>query len=203
MEYVVKIIADVLAALYQTAGASLLLAALVMCVYMLGRKQGASPVVRAWIRQFRTSGWFRKHFFLVFYVSMMLFRTLLCRTIWGNPLDHVLGIWSLHNNGELYTENFENLILFLPFIVLLFWAQEERGHYKEKSIQDVLILSFKISFLFSLGIEFCQLFFKLGTFQLADLFFNTVGGLLGGIWYWGFEAAERLRVRFADLAAGM
>ena len=41
MEYVVKIIADVLAALYQTAGASLLLAALVMCVYMLGRKQGA------------------------------------------------------------------------------------------------------------------------------------------------------------------
>lgn len=76
MEYVVKIIADVLAALYQTAGASLLLAALVMCVYMLGRKQGAGPVVRAWIRQFRTSGWFRKHFFLVFYVSMMLFRTL-------------------------------------------------------------------------------------------------------------------------------
>ena len=55
MEYVVKIIADVLAALYQTAGASLLLAALVMCVYMLGRKQGAGPVVRAWIRQFRTS----------------------------------------------------------------------------------------------------------------------------------------------------
>ena len=46
MEYVVKIIADVLAALYQTAGASLLLAALVMCVYMLGRKQGAGPVVR-------------------------------------------------------------------------------------------------------------------------------------------------------------
>lgn len=191
MEYVVKIIADVLAALYQTAGASLLLAALVMCVYMLGRKQGAGPVVRAWIRQFRTSGWFRKHFFLVFYVSMMLFRTLLCRTIWGNPLDHVLGIWSLHNNGELYTENFENLILFLPFIVLLFWAQEERDHYKEKSIQDVLILSFKISFLFSLGIEFCQLFFKLGTFQLADLFFNTVGGLLGGIWYWGFDRSRR------------
>ena len=32
MEYVVKIIADVLAALYQTAGASLLLAALVMTI---------------------------------------------------------------------------------------------------------------------------------------------------------------------------
>ena len=47
MEIVVKILADILAAFYQTAGASLLLAALVMCVYMLGRKQGAGPVVRA------------------------------------------------------------------------------------------------------------------------------------------------------------
>lgn len=46
MEIVVKILADILAAFYQTAGASLLLAALVMCVYMLGRKQGAGPVVR-------------------------------------------------------------------------------------------------------------------------------------------------------------
>lgn len=172
-------------------GASLLLAALVMCVYMLGRKQGAGPVVRAWIRNFQTSAWFRRHFFLAFYVGMMLFRTILCRSIWGNPLDHVLGIWGLYNDGNLYTENFENLVLFLPFMVLLLWAGEEKEHFKEKSIQDVLILSFKISFLFSLGIEFSQLFFKLGTFQLTDLFFNTVGGLLGGIWYWGFDRARR------------
>lgn len=71
----------------------LLLAALVMCVYMLGRKQGSRSVVRAWIRQFRTAAGSGNIFSLVFYVSMMLFRTLLCRTIWGNPLDHVLGIW--------------------------------------------------------------------------------------------------------------
>ena len=104
MEIVVKILADVLAAFYQTAGASLLLAALVMCVYMLGRKQGAGPVVRAWIRNFQTSAWFRRHFFLAFYVGMMLFRTILCRSIWGNPLDHVLGIWGLYNDGNLYRE---------------------------------------------------------------------------------------------------
>lgn len=62
MEIVVKILADVLAAFYQTAGASLLLAALVMCVYMLGRKQGAGPVVRAWIRNFQTSAWVQTAF---------------------------------------------------------------------------------------------------------------------------------------------
>lgn len=106
MEYVVKIIADVLAALYQTAGASLLLAALVMCVYMLGRKQGAGPVVRAWIRQFRTSGWFRKHFFLVFYVSMMLFRTLLCRTIW-----EILWIMCSASGVYIIMESFTQRIL--------------------------------------------------------------------------------------------
>ena len=63
---------------------------------------------------------------------MMLFRTILCRSIWGNPLDHVLGIWGLYNDGNLYTENFENLVLFLPFMVLLLWAGEEKEHFKEK-----------------------------------------------------------------------
>lgn len=37
--------------------------------------------------------------------------------------------------------------------------------------------------MFSLGIEFTQLFLRLGTFQLADLFYNTLGGFIGGIIY--------------------
>lgn len=187
MKYFVNVIVDVLAAVYQTAGAAFLLAVLVMCVYMLGRKQGVGPVARAWIWQFRESSWFRRHFFLVFYTGMLLFRTLLCRSVWGNPLENVLGIWGLYNNGELYTENFENLILFMPFIILLFWAREEKEHTKEKRIQEVLLNSFEISFCFSLGIEISQLFLKIGTFQLTDLFFNTLGGMLGGAIYWGFE----------------
>lgn len=28
---------------------------------------------------------------------------------------------------------------------------------------------------------------KIGTFQLTDLFFNTLGGIIGGAIYWGFE----------------
>lgn len=187
MKYFVNVLVDVLGAVYQAAGASLLIAVLIMCVYMLGRKQGVGPVARAWIWQFKESSWFRRHFFLVFYTCMLLFRTLFCRSVWGNPLENVIGIWGLHYNGQLYTENFENLILFMPFIIFLFWAREEKDHTKDKRIQEVLLNSFEISFCFSLGIETCQLFLKIGTFQLTDLFFNTLGGIIGGAIYWGFE----------------
>ena len=187
MKYFVNVIVDVLSVIYQTAGAACLLAVLIMCVYMLGRKQGVGPVARAWVYQFRQSSWFRRHFFLIFYTCMMLFRTILCRSVWGNPLENVLGIWGLHHDGKIYTENFENLILFMPFIMLLFWAREEKDHTKDKRIQEVLLNSFEISFCFSLAIETCQLFLKVGTFQLTDLFFNALGGMIGGILYWGFE----------------
>lgn len=190
MKYLVNVIVDVLSVIYQTAGASCLLAVLIMCVYMLGRKQGVGPVARAWVYQFRQSSWFRRHFFLTFYTCMMLFRTILCRSVWGNPLENVLGIWGLHHDGKIYTENFENLILFMPFIMLLFWAREEKDHTKDKKVQEVLLNSFEISFCFSLAIETCQLFLKIGTFQLTDLCFNTLGGMIGGVIYWGFEGTR-------------
>ena len=47
---------------------------------------------------------------------------------------------------------------------------------------------------FSFMIEFTQLLFHLGTFQISDLFFNTIGGLVGGIIYFLVNAmAERIR----------
>lgn len=36
---------------------------------------------------------------------------------------------------------------------------------------------------------------KIGTFQLTDLFFNTLGGMLGGVIYWGFEDRKRIVFR--------
>lgn len=41
-----------------------------------------------------------------------------------------------------------------------------------------------LAFLFSLTIEFLQLFLRLGTFQLSDLCYNTLGGAIGGVLYW-------------------
>ena len=45
------------------------------------------------------------------------------------------------------------------------------------------ITNWNIAFLFSLTIEFLQLFLRLGTFQLSDLCYNTFGGAIGGVSY--------------------
>jgi len=49
--------------------------------------------------------------------------------------------------------------------------------------RKVLLCAAFISFGFSLAIEICQSVFWLGTFQLADIFYNTIGGLVGGFLY--------------------
>ena len=41
----------------------------------------------------------------------------------------------------------------------------------------------KMAFIFSVSIELLQLFLRLGTFQLSDIFYNTVGGVIGGVCY--------------------
>ena len=52
----------------------------------------------------------------------------------------------------------------------------------------------KVVAVFSFMIEFTQLLFHLGTFQISDLFFNTIGGLAGGIISFLVNAvAERIR----------
>lgn len=186
MEYFVNVMKNVLSVLYQNAGASLVMAVLFMCVYTCAKRQGASSVVQGWIQEFRTDYFFRRMFLLVFYICMMLFRTLFCRVIWGNPLENVWGIWGLHKeDGSLYTENIENLILFVPFIFLLFWVLEKKANCKNLSCRQVAMKSIGVSLGFSLAIELCQLFLKIGTFQITDLFFNTLGGLAGGLLYWG------------------
>ena len=61
------------------------------------------------------------------------------------------------------------------------WTFEEKvGHGWKKKLWK----SGKIAFIFSLNIEMLQLLLRLGTFQLSDIFYNTVGGVLGGLMYY-------------------
>lgn len=114
---------------------------------------------------------------------MILFRTLLNRNMWANPVSNVLGSWGLYNEkGELTTESIENIMLMLPFITLLLWTFQEKL-IKRISLGSTVWTGIKFSFLFSISIEFLQLFLRLGTFQLSDIAYNTLGGLLGGLIY--------------------
>lgn len=157
------------------------------CVHPRGYKQS----IKTWLHTFKTSSTFRRIFYLTFYTTMILFRTLLNRNLWLNPLSDVMGGWWIFDsNGELTTEPIENLMLLIPFTVLLMWALRANETAREKVFKNgvklttVLWQSVKITFLFSFAIEFLQLFLRLGTWQLSDVFYNVFGGLVGGLVYW-------------------
>ena len=138
-----------------------------------------------WYQKFKESVFFRKLFLLFFVTSMILFRTLLNRNLWMNPLSKVMGGWGIWEtvNGEqkLTTECIENVIMMVPFSSVVMWTFKEKTGNGWKKI---LWYSGKVAFIFSVSIEMLQLLFRLGTFQLSDVFYNTVGGVLGGLVYY-------------------
>lgn len=183
MEIVLNVIKHVLMALYQYFSSALLASVFFMFFYMHAKKHGIKETCKTWIDKFKKDKEFRKTFFFAFYTMMILLRTIFCRNMWMNPVSNIMGIWSFHDaDGNLNTEMIENLILFIPFTALFFDAFKERlfgtgmvpaGKMFKKS--------FCVSACLSFGIEFIQLFLRVGTFQLSDLFFNILGGIIGGL----------------------
>lgn len=103
-----------------------------------------------------------------------------------NPLSDVMGGWGIwetvNEERQLTTECIENVIMMVPFTGMVMWTfQEKVGSGWKKTLWQ----SGKIAFIFSVSIEMLQLLLWLGTFQLSDIFYNTVGGVLGGVCYCG------------------
>ena len=124
-----------------------------------------------WYQKFKESVFFRKLFFLAFVTSLILFRTLLNRQLWMNPLSDVMGGWGI----------WDTVIMMVPFSSVVMWTFGEKMGSGWKKI---LWCSGKIAFILSVSIEMLQLLLRLGTFQLSDIFYNTVGGVLGGLLYY-------------------
>lgn len=180
-----RICVNIISALYQYLFVSIVMAALFMLLYMECKKIGLKAVFYNWINEFKTSKEYRRIYALAVYTCLILFRTIFCRQIWGNPIGDVLGNWSLHfSDGTLSTELIENIFLFIPFSMLVLWALEDKILKGRKDFLQICYGTIKISFLFSLGIELCQIVLRVGTFQISDLVTNTGGGLIGGIIYW-------------------
>ena len=186
-----KILTNILIALYEPFGFSILLSFLAMFFYLYAYEpteagKGWKSAIMTWYKGFKESAFFRKMWLLAFVSSLILFRTLLNRNLWQNPLSNVMGGWSIWEtvNGErkLTTECIENVIMMVPFSAVVMWTfQEKVGN----SWKRILWQSGKIAFIFSVVIEMLQLLLRLGTFQVADIFYNTVGGVLGGVCYLG------------------
>ena len=150
-----KIITNILTAFYVPFGFSLLLSFLAMLFYfydyeLIHAVKGWKNAIETWYQKFKESVFFRKLFFLSFVTSLILFRTLLNRNLWMNPLSDVMGGWGISEtvNGEqkLTTECFENVIMIVPFSVVVMWTFGEKiGNIWEK-----------IAFNFSISIRCCS-----------------------------------------------
>lgn len=113
------------------------------------------------------------------YVYFILDKTLLDRSFGANnnlelalTIPNILEISSARDNIEAI----ENLIFFIPFTFFLLQGFKVE---KFKNIKKILISGFLTSF----SIEVLQFLTTLGTFQLSDLLYNTLGGLIGSIIY--------------------
>ena len=108
-------------------------------------------------KEFKESVFFRKRFLLTFVASMILFRTLLKRNLWMNLLSDVMGSWGIWEtvNGEqkLTTECIENVIMMVPFSVVVMWTFEDK---KGNIWRKILWYSGKIAFNFSISIRCCS-----------------------------------------------
>lgn len=203
-----KIITNILTVLYQPFWVSVTLTIFVSFFYLYAYQpiqagKGVWAAFKAWARLIKESPFFRRFLLLDFYGVLILCKTLYYRSIWVNPLQDVMGgwwIWKVSSStGEinLTTECFENVLLMLPFTFLLLWTFGNRVVKDYRFISTVKI-SVMISSCFSFAIEAAQLIFKVGTWQLSDLFYNTLGGFIGGLIYWiGYRVKRKKSERVA------
>ena len=151
-------------------------------------------IFATWWRAFRSSSNFRRTFLLAFYTAMILLRTVLNREIWFDPLGKLFGGWGLYEEGQFTTESIENFMLFVPFSILLLWAFQKELLDESENIRfgKTVWEATKVVAIFSFLIEFTQLLFHLGTFQISDLTYNTLGGAVGGvIYYLGYSGKRK------------
>ena len=111
------------------------------------------------------------------YLVMVVLITLVDRRCWEEPYISIFGNFSLFYKdwGEWYlnTGTVENILLFVPFTILLLIGKRQNSRRK-------IWLSLMFCVSFSIWIEVCQGLFSKGTFQVSDIFYNSVGGLIGG-----------------------
>ena len=122
-----------------------------------------------------------------FYMITVLTSTVLSRSS-GTTASYKLDLfWSfrdiLAGKGDSWLTTIENIVLFLPFGLLLPELLPGRG----RALATVLL-----GFAFSLMIEGAQLVLKKGLFELDDIVTNTIGVVLGWLVYVAVARGVRL-----------
>ena len=183
----------VLSTAYQYFFASLIIAVLFTFAYRYFQRYGVKNGILLWAKKVKNNKEFRNAFIMAFVVSIVLYKTLLCRLQNKNPLANVWGSWGIYDNkGNINTSSIQNGFLFVfPVFMLLLLYSDKIFAKKKETFWRIITFSARISFLASLTIELLQLFFCIGAFQISDLAYNTLGGVLGAIIYYIVKTIKR------------
>ena len=114
------------------------------------------------------------------YSYFILDKTLISRNI-GNTNSFEYAF----KNGWLFlvrdtwnrVQAIENIIFFIPFSFFLLLEFYDLKRMKLELFKEIILISFRVS----LFIELLQIIFTLGIFQLADIVYNVLGGIIGYI----------------------
>ena len=103
------------------------------------------------------------------YTGYLITSTLFGRTL-SYPDKKVLHYLFFSGNAEGNREIIENILLYIPYVFLMLQAFRPPKALKASTLLAAGTTLFT---------EISQLLFWLGEFQISDLIYNTVGGLLG------------------------
>ena len=179
-----SILVHLLSAFYKVFWISLLVSFLISILYIVRTKLNMKELMVEWWQWFKGSSRFRKLILFLLFSMMVACITVLDREICPNPLSDVLGGWGYE--PEVPSAPYlalENVFMLMPSIYLFLDLAKEKI-YKKFTLKNVVYAALKISFFTSLSIESLQLFLKVGLFQVSDLVYNTLGGVLSGIIYY-------------------
>lgn len=198
MKSINQMLSDILMNIYTYCFVSFLLSILTSALLAIVKFKGIKFLYNIIVENIKKSDLIKQTIFL-FFVYLILNRTVIGRNVWVNPWSDVLGRWSIFmEDGSLNLDFIENIILFIPLGFMYNWTYHDSvfwGINKIISKTDVnteFHLNNKIntikktllgSLRFSLLIECTQLMLKIGIFQLSDIFCNTLGGALGATMY--------------------
>lgn len=109
------------------------------------------------------SDWYGRQAYDTFHYNLVPFKEI--RRFWD--YRHEVGLFAM------ITNLFGNVIIFIPFGFFLPMGSRNKSFF----------LTLLLSFLLSLGIECFQLITMVGSFDVDDIILNTLGGIIGYIFY--------------------
>ena len=153
--------------------------------YQRIKNEGFKTVIKRTWQSLKSDLKIKKIFVFSFVLAMVLFSTIFCRVYQSNPLEVVWGNWVVFREYHiLHTEPIENVLLFIPYTFCFLWAFPS-VLYRGKKIIFIRTVwkALMLALTSSVCIEMIQLIFRVGTLQISDIVYNTLGGVMGGIGY--------------------